>query len=260
MLDQLLRQHRLGLVTDVDGTISPIVPDPEAAAVTPRSRALLRALQSVLALTAVISGRAAADVQQRVGVPGLVYVGNHGLERWEDGRLHLMPEVSRYRPALVAALTAVEAQQAPGMWVEDKGATLSVHYRQTDNPDQIEKSYTPIIRQIAHSHDLHFFRGRRVFELRPPLHANKGSALAQLVKEHALDGVLYLGDDTTDGDALKTARDLRRQEICYALGVGVLSDNTPLVVSREADLLADGVSGVEALLAWLLKARKASLT
>ncbi|MBN2469850.1 MAG: trehalose-phosphatase, partial [Anaerolineae bacterium] len=79
LLQALLRAARLGIITDVDGTISPIVDDPDAARVTPRNRELLAALAGHLALVAVVSGRAAGDVQARVNLPDLVYVGNHGL-------------------------------------------------------------------------------------------------------------------------------------------------------------------------------------
>ncbi len=260
LLDDLIRRPRLGLVTDVDGTISPIVANPQAAVVTPRSRQLLHELQACLPLVAVISGRQAEDVYHRVGVPGVVYVGNHGLERWENGRLQLMPEVSHYRPALAAALAAIESQKVQGMRVEDKGATLSVHYRQTDKPDIVAARYEPIIREIVAAHGLRFFQGRMVFEVRPPIDVNKGSALYQLVKEYQLDGVLYLGDDTTDVDAFIVAQQLRQEAACYALGVGVLSSGTPTAVRDNADLFAAGVADVESLLAWLLSARKASFT
>ena len=76
---------RLGLITDVDGTISPIVDVPDEARVTPRNLKLLAELEIQLPLVAVVSGRSAEDVAQRVGLPGLVYIGNHGMERFQDG-------------------------------------------------------------------------------------------------------------------------------------------------------------------------------
>ena len=93
-LKTLVGKGRIGLITDVDGTISPIVLDPDAARVTPRSRELLRQLHDHLALVAVITGRAAADVRSMVGLPDLVYIGNHGMERWEDGRVEVIPEAA----------------------------------------------------------------------------------------------------------------------------------------------------------------------
>lgn len=259
-LRTFLRQPRLGLVTDVDGTISPIVADPDAAQVTPRARALLAALRPRLALVAVVSGRSAADVRERVGVPGLVAVGNHGLETWADGAVHLAPEAAAYRPALEAARDALNAALLPGMQVEDKGATLSVHYRRAADPETAEAVFGPIAQAVADDQGLRLFRGRRVFELRPPLAIDKGTAFRRLVRDYALGGAVYLGDDTTDADALRAARELRAAGTCYALALGVESDDTPDSVRDASDALLPGVAGVEDFLAWLLKAVSASPT
>jgi trehalose 6-phosphate phosphatase len=271
VMDTLLQPFsgpgRIGLVSDVDGTLSPIVPRPDDARVTPRARELLAALRPHLSLLAVISGRAVADVQARVGVPGLVYVGNHGLERWQDGRVIPAPAVAAFRPALETAREALEARLRPGMQVEDKGATLSVHTRQALDPDAADAEFGPIAEAIAAENGLRLFRGRRVFELRPPLEIDKGSALRGLVSEFHLEAVLYIGDDTTDVDALRACAGMRagmqadlRDSVpaCYGLGVGVAAEETPRAVLEAADVLADGVSGVEELLAWLLDARASS--
>lgn len=259
MLHTLVAIPRLGLVTDMDGTISPIVPDPDAAQVTPRSRALLKALQPCLALVAVVSGRAADDVRARVATPGVLCVGNHGLEVWSDGEVKLTPEAAPYRPAIEAAIRDVQGRIAvPGMLLEDKGPTVSIHYRQVDDPEAVARTFRPVVAEIADRHGLTFFEGRMIFELRPPVAINKGTAFRQLVHNHRLEAAVFLGDDITDVDALRMARRLREQGACYALGLGVESAGTPSEVSEAADLVAEGVSGVEAFLAWLLDARKAS--
>ncbi|MCZ2095369.1 MAG: trehalose-phosphatase [Anaerolineae bacterium] len=260
LLRSLLDQPRLGLVTDVDGTISPIVADPDAAQVTPRARALLDALRSHLALVAVISGRAVADVRERIGVPGLIVAGNHGLETWADGAVRLAPEAAAYRPALEAARDALHAALPPGMQIEDKGATLSVHYRRAPDPAAAEATFGPVAQAVADAHGLRLFHGRMVFELRPPLDIDKGTAFRRLVRDYALDGAVYLGDDTTDADALRAARDLRAAGTCYALALGVESDDTPESVRAASDMLLPGVAGVEDFLAWLLSAVSASST
>lgn len=258
LLTTLVEQPRLGLITDMDGTISPIVSVPNAAQVTPHSRAMLQVLQTQLALVAVVSGRAVADVRQRVGLPDLVYAGNHGLERWADNQVVPAPEAVQYRPALEASLAAITPHLLPGMRLEDKGATLSIHYRQTADPQAAATVFTPLLEAITTQHGLKLFQGRMVFELRPPLHIHKGTILRQFVTEYRLSAAVYLGDDTTDVDALQMARDLREQNECYALGVGVESEGVPTAVLETADLLADGVPGVEAFLSWLANASRAS--
>ena len=99
-----------------------------------------------------------------------------------------------------------------------------------------------------------------MFELRPPVNIDKGSVFSDLIHTYKLDAALYLGDDTTDADALQMAQQLRHDGVCYSLGVGVESDDMPALVRDNADLLAVGVGGIEALLAWLLAARSASST
>jgi trehalose 6-phosphate phosphatase len=254
----LIEQPRLGIICDVDGTLSPIVDSPEKAQITPRNRQLLEALLGQLDLVAVVSGRAAEDVRQRVAVPGVVYVGNHGMERWQDGGVVLPEEVKRHRPALEAALRGLQEQVLPGMLIEDKTATLSVHFRNVDNPAAAAQMLEPLLAALSQEHGLRIFQGRMVFEVRPPVDTNKGSAVRSLVSEFALDGAVYIGDDTTDVDAFRAARQLREEGACYALALGVDSEETPESVREASDFLVWGVSEVESFLSWLFKARSAS--
>lgn len=251
MLEKLFDYDRFGLITDMDGTVSPIVPIPSDAAPTERNRELLAELHGKLALVAVVSGRAAADVRERVNLPQLTYSGNHGLERWADGAVQLAPQAKPYRPNLEAAAAQIEKIAPEGMWIEDKQATLSVHYRHTDDPEQTAKTFAPRFEAIVKENDLRLFQGRMIFELRPPLDVNKGTIFEQLITENALDAAIYIGDDTTDADALKKAQQLRADGRCYSVAVGVESDETPDVVTASSDVMVSGVSDVEALFAWL---------
>lgn len=257
-LTQVVRQPRFGVISDVDGTISPIVDQPDEATITPRNKALLAELSEHIALVAAVSGRSATDIRQRINLSNVVYIGNHGFERWDDGEIQPMVNIDQFLPALQEARQAIESQSPSGMWVEDKGPTLSVHYRQTANPTETKECFKPILHEIAAEHELNLFEGRMIFELRPPVKCNKGTALAQLVDEFHLNGVLFMGDDVTDVDALNTLHTLRRHHPLLAVGVGVFSDDMPSEVAEAADCLADGVTGVEALLAWLVNEVKAS--
>lgn len=254
VLKNVIKAERIGLITDMDGTLSHIVPEPAAAQITSRNRKLLADLQSKLTLVSVVSGRSVTDLVARVDLPDLVYVGNHGLERWVDNQIIVAPEIDAYRLSLEAAYVALQAMLVPGMEIEDKGATLSVHYRRTNDPLAVAESLNPEITAVADQHGLKVFHGRMVFELRPPIAVNKGTALRGLVSQYALDAAIFLGDDTTDVDALRMAQHLREQQICYSVGLGVMSDGTPDAVRDNADLLVSGVSGVETFLAWLLNA------
>ena len=255
-----IEKSRFGLITDVDGTISPIVDVPDEAQVTPQNLKLLAALRAQLTLTAVVSGRSAKDVYQRIGLPGVVYIGNHGMEQWQDGEVIVSPTVVTYRSNLEAAIPEIKQLLVAGMRFEDKGATLSVHYRQTNDPNQIAERLNPSFQSIAEKHGLHLTQGRMVFEFRPPVKIDKGTAFEDLVNKHQLDAAIYLGDDTTDVAVFFTARRLRESDQCLAYGLGVESQGTPQSVLMEADCLVQGVAGIESFLGWLLESRIASLT
>ena len=119
---------------------------------------------------------------------------------------------------------------------------------------------TPSMQSIAEKHGLHLTQGRMVFEFRPPVEIDKGTAFEDLVKSHQLDAAFYIGDDTTDVAVFLTARRLRKSGQCLAYGLGVESQGTPQAVLTEADYLVQEVAGVESFLGWLLKARMASST
>ena len=260
LLGRLAASPQFGLISDIDGTLSPIVDHPEDAKITRRNRELLDKLNKEIALVALVSGRAAKDAQERVGLRHLTYIGNHGLEHWHDGELHIMPEVATHRPALEAAATELRALDVEGVHLEDKGATLSLHYRLNSDSAAFAESYATNFAEVAEHHGLKLSSGRMVFEFKPQIEADKGTALRSLIEEHKLDAALYIGDDTTDVAALKMARQSRETGLCDAWGGGVQSGESPEEVAATADFLVSGVEGVEELLSWLLIASKASST
>jgi trehalose 6-phosphate phosphatase len=258
LLRTVLKAKRLGLVTDMDGTISHPAETPEAAVVTPRNRELLGTFVLMLPLVAVVSGRAVRDLQARVAIPGVVYVGNHGLERWVDGGRVLNEDVRQHRKALVSAMDELRPHLTVGMWLEDKYATASLHYRLTPQPEKAAQFLTPLVQEVVARYGLDMQLGKRLFEIRPPIEANKGTVLARLVEEYQLDAVIYVGDSLSDVDALNMARKLRGMETCYALGAGVVHPNNSTdisqAVSDAADFVTNDVNDVESFLGWLLEA------
>lgn len=255
----LLQTERLGIITDMDGTVSHVVERPEAAVVTPRNRKTLSTLVLLLPLVAAVSGRSARDLHARMAIPGMVYIGNHGLERWQNGGRILNNDVRKYRKALATALDELRPQLTVGMWIEDKYATASVHYRLTPNPDEAKQELEPIISEIAAKYGLHANGGRRLFEIRPPIEANKGTALNELFHEHELDAVIFLGDDVTDIDAMKMNRRLRDTTGIMSLNVGVIpteydADHAETIqrLQDASDVYAHDVNDIERLLSWML--------
>ena len=253
ILKELVSRQRVGLVTDMDGTISYITEKPEDAVVTPRNHELLQALNEKLTLVAIVSGRAVHSVTARMALPGVTYIGNHGLERCVNGQVKHNFDIDQYLPALAASVMELEEISLDGVQIEDKGVTVTLHYRQTENTEEVRDLLYPLVKKIASKEGLAFFEGRMIFELRPPVKADKGIAFENLVHEFSLDSVIYVGDDTTDIAALTTARQLREKKACYAVGVGVMSNDYPNELPKEADLLTSGVPDVENLFAWVLE-------
>jgi trehalose 6-phosphate phosphatase len=258
LLRGLIEAPRLGLICDFDGTLSHIVPHPDQARLTERNNAVLRELEREVALVAFISGRAADDLLERVGLLGAGYVGNHGMEIWLEGELQAHPEVVVFSPALEQIAKKVEALAIPGLFVEYKRVTLSVHYRGVDNPEKVAAELKPILEVLSEEHGLSMFSGRMIFEIRPPIAINKGTAFRDLVLEHKLDAAVFMGDDTTDADAMKMAQQMRADGVCYSVALGVLGDETPTVVLESSDVLARGIDDVSAFLEWLARSLKAS--
>ncbi len=187
-------------------------------------------------------------------------MGNHGLERWQNGERVAAEAVEPYLKSIALAGEDVRPRLLPGMQLEDKAVTLSIHYRQTAEPDQVREQFLSIAEEIADKHGLKLFEGRRIFELRPPIPLDKGSAFLSLVREFRLDAAMFIGDDVTDTAAFQSAAELRRSGQCQAYSVGVIDQGTPQSVAELSDISVEGVEGVSSLLSWLNENLKASST
>lgn len=256
----LFQRKRIGLFCDFDGTLSRIVPEPDEAVILPQNHLLLSELKKTIATVAVVSGRAGKDVARLVNIEGLIYIGNHGLERYHNNVLEVLPEAVLYKQKIKAAAEELDVQLVPGMQIENKIVTLSIHYRQTENPVEVQKFFLPIITQTAEKHQLKLFEGRLIFELRPPTPINKGTALHSLIEEYKLDGAVFIGDDITDTAAFVAARALRKSGECESFAIGVIDDGTPQSVAELSDMAVSGVEGVTEFLSWFLENAIASST
>ena len=223
----LLRSEpgRAAVLLDVDGTLASIVDRPELSAVPGETRAELRRLAERYALVACVSGRTGEDAARLVGVDGIVYVGVHGLE--------LAPDAERWRETLRPF--AAE----PWPWVEDKGISVSLHWRPA--PDEEEAIRTLLqVAMRAEEAGLDVRWGRKVLELRPPVAADKGTAVRTLLAARGLERALYAGDDTTDLDAFRGLDGLEvgiRVAVASAEGPAELREAADLVVGSPAELV-----------------------
>jgi trehalose 6-phosphate phosphatase len=249
-LELTLAQRPFGVATDIDGTISPIVRAPDVSAVTPLCRRYLREIRQRVDLVAVISGRAPEVARRLVGVEELIYVGNHGLSWWRQGREETLAEAVPYETMVREAKKELAVRlDLPGLILEDKGPILAFHYRLSADHEATRRA---ILAALApwETRGLRVREGRMVFELAPPLDIDKGTALAHLMETYRLAGVLYLGDDLTDVDAFKVLRSWRHEGKVSGAAIAVANPEAGRQVMEEADYWVDGVPGVE----WLLGA------
>jgi trehalose-phosphatase len=196
------------IFADYDGTLTPIAPRPELAALAPDMRELLVRLDKAFP-TAIITGRGLADVQHLVGVPHLTYAATHGFD------IHGPHVHHQTAPELVPTFEALAVDLAPlvdvpGIVMEAKTVSIAVHYRQVE-PALVPDIEAKIDRVLERYPKVKKGRGKLVFELRPTFDWNKGKALEWLLAAFAerwktpLTPV-FLGDDWTDEDALLVVR------------------------------------------------------
>ena len=209
--------RRAAVLLDVDGTLAPIVARPELAEVPEETRMALRRLVPRYALLACISGRTGADARRLVGVDGIFYVGVHGLE--------LAPEADSWR----APLRQLAGFDWP--WVEDKGLTVAFHWREAAD-EEAARAELGQLAERAQALGLEARWGRKVLELRPPVDADKGTAVRSLLAKHGLRRALYAGDDTTDLDAFRGLDGLE-----VAIRVALASAESPPGLRESADLV-----------------------
>ena len=227
------------------------MPDADQAEPDPEAVALLSELSHCLQRIVIISGRDPAFLVSRLPLPQALFIGNHGLEEREGGASRIVAEAQPYLAQVRRAADAVEAlpsTRTPGVRVERKRASVSVHFRNTADPSASAAAMQPDLEAIAEREQLQLQPGRLVWELRPPLELDKGEVLRRLAATMQPAGVVYVGDDRTDGDAFSA---LRRMSGVRTLAVGVRSREVPDDVFVDCDLMVEGVPGVIHLLTQL---------
>jgi trehalose 6-phosphate phosphatase len=245
------RADRSALLFDVDGTLAPIVTRPEQAAVPEQTRTLLETLEKRYALVACISGRRALEARRIVGIDSLTYVGNHGLELLAPGaeRAEVDPSLSELAARVRSFASSAYGDQLAriGVRLEDKDAIWSFHWRGARDEDAAEGALERVATE-ARREGLVPHWGRKVLEIRPPLEADKGTAIEAALAGRTIEQALYAGDDTTDLDAFRKLRELEAAGAVRAICVGVRSSEGPAAITTDADLVVDGPEGLLQLL------------
>ncbi|MFG3202853.1 trehalose-phosphatase [Streptomyces sp. NPDC048192] len=239
---------------DFDGTLAPIVADPEQARAHPEAVPALAALAPKVASVTVITGRPAGVAVRYggfAGVPGLEHLtvlGHYGAERWDavTGTVTAPaphPGVAAARAELPGVLDRAGAW--PGTWIEEKGRAVAVHTRRAADPQAAFEALRGPLTDLAARHGLIVEPGRMVLELRPP-GMDKGVALADHVRRTGAECVVYAGDDLGDLPAFAAVDKLRSDGVP---GLLVCSGSTEVTeLAERADMVVDGPAGVVHLL------------
>ena len=234
----------VAILTDIDGTLAPIVPTPDLSEVPGELLGLLRELSGKYLLVAGISGRKTQDAFDLIGLDEVVYFGNHGFEILRDGEVEVIPDALPFLERVKELESRAKEELAPlGAFVEEKGITASIHYRNA--PPEVGERCVAFVKAEGERLGLRITVGRGVVEARPPIRADKGTAVRALVEEYRPRKAMFLGDDTTDLDAFRELVALRKEgTLEEILRVGVRSDEGPPEIVAEADIVAEDVEGV----------------
>lgn len=257
-LEPRLSASPLILMLDIDGTLAPLQPRPEDAFVPEPTRDAVRALAARPNVhVALVTGRAAADGRRLAGIAGAWVIGNHGIEAISPtGDAVVDENAAAYRYAIAGAVDELAAHVGaiPGVRVEDKTWTLSVHFRLAE--PGVEPRLRQTMDEVAHKHGLRLIRGKKIFELRPPIHVHKGTAVLDLSRQLAGPklnaSLLYAGDDRTDEDAFRALRSTAPHAVTIRVG-GTADDQT---AATAAEFTVPDEEALRALLVWLAELRR----
>ena len=242
------RRERAGILLDFDGTLARIVPTPEEARPVPGAVGVLRELRRRYRSVAVVSGRRAADVWERIEGAARCF-GLYGLED-ERGptRWALEP-----RPDLDEVVEQVRtiAAAVPGARVEDKGPHVAIHYRAARDPGAGSLLRSRLL-PLADRAGLRLLEGKQVLELAPRGGPTKGDVVREVARADELQAILFAGDDLGDVDAFAAVDELAQVPSCVGVTVAVRSAETPPAVVDAATTSVEGPERLVELLRSLL--------
>jgi trehalose 6-phosphate phosphatase len=240
------------VLSDFDGTLSPIVADPATAYPLPEAPGVLAALSQRFALVAVVSGRPVSFLAQRLAAAGprVQLIGAYGLEWMEDGTVRSAPEAEPWRPEVARVAEAARSEfGGEAVGIEDKGVSVTVHWRQA--PDAADRALA-FARTWSQRTGLIRQPGRMAVEFRPPVGIDKGAVVERIARGSA--AACFAGDDVGDLAAF-AALDRLALHGTRAVRLAVTDEETPPELVAAADVVAHGP--LEALDLFSLLARRA---
>lgn len=196
---------------DYDGTLTPIVQQPDLAKISPEMKEILRQLSLKYKL-AIVSGRGRRNLQTLVDIPEIFYAGDHGLDIIGPDISMTHPKVKKFLPLIQNISKSLDKSLShiPGVIVEKKKMSVAVHYRQVSKED-LPGLKLPLKKILKENREnIRLLKGKKVIEFLPNIEWNKGKAALWILNTLGLDWsehkIFYLGDDTTDEDAFRILR------------------------------------------------------
>jgi len=185
-------------------------------------------------------------------IDGMVYIGNHGLERWTEGRSEFTKDAQDYPEVIKAVIKELTPLLSiEGIKIEDKEITATIHYRLSPEPEAAKKDILVALENSSRAKCLRIIHGKMSINLLPPLEANKGTATLDLIQEYNLQSGIYLGDDLTDVDAFRAIHSASHDSGFQGLAIGITSQEMLEKLVAEADFTLNGVNDVERFLKWM---------
>ncbi len=254
-IEKGLRTAYLFLFLDCDGTLAPIADTPDKARIPQKTKEALIALSRCAKLRlAIISGRSLSDIKAVVGLDGVIYAGSHGLEAEGPGVSHQWKIDQSAKDILARIRTRLtdECAALPGVFVEDKGLSLCLHYRMADiDEEKIRAVFDRITGPYKESGKITVIYGKKAMEVKPSGGLDKGGIVRWLLARERSPAreenimAMYIGDDRTDEDAFNV------------LGDGGISVMVGKDRPSSAKYYVDDTDQVHQLLTMILKARGA---
>ena len=242
---------RTAVCLDYDGTLTPIVADPEQARPAPELLPVLARLTRQLGYVAVISGRPVSFLRAQLPVPGLRLLGLYGAEELVREEVIVLPEIAGYQAAMAKVIDELRRHPAvtgSGAHIEDKRFSAVVHLRRVADPRAWADRLAEAASQVADAHGLTVVTGKMVWEIKPPVAVDKGSAVRRIVTHLQASALIVVGDDEGDIPAFQAAGDLAAAGEVRSLCVAVSSAEVPDRLVSLADLSVDGPGEVLGLL------------
>jgi trehalose 6-phosphate phosphatase len=236
------RAQVAAICLDFDGTLAPIVDDPNEARPLPGTAELLGDLAARFAAVALLSGRAADYLAKHAAAPRVRYLGLYGLQEIRDGRVWVDSRLEAAHPAVLAAhqeLCDCAAVRDSGAYLEDKQYAVAIHTRRVADPARWEAAIDEAARQVADRHGLEVLLGKLVWELLPAVRNDKGDAVRRIISESNASSVIVAGDDLGDLPAFAAALELKARG-GDVLRVAVSSAESPPALIDQADVILDG--------------------